>query len=88
MYIRRGDAIEAIRRTRDIHSLMDIPSADDENYLFAEDYNYCPNCGALMAEGVAENATTTDEDEILREQVRSFIDLVDATRADMGGNDK
>ena len=24
----------------------DIP--DDENYLFAEDYNFCPNCGADM----------------------------------------
>ena len=26
----------------------DIP--DDENYLIAEDYNFCPNCGALMKE--------------------------------------
>ena len=24
----------------------DIP--EDEDYLFAEDYNYCPNCGADM----------------------------------------
>ena len=46
-----------------------IDRYDDEGWicsvcrkgLYAPDDNFCPNCGADMTEGVAENATTTDE---------------------------